>query len=167
MRTTCFPVTRAGSKAVVTRTPPSGRCSPSVRSSTWPSVSGAARSATSARCRRVTGSGSAGTARCGRHLSGIPRGRKPSGRCGRWLTMVVSTARMTGGSTPWCCSPLSRVCGGVKRLRCGVAIWTWRRAPSGSGPRTSSGQPARCCWVRLSRRPVGESSASPRRSSQS
>ena len=42
--------------------------------------------------------------------------------------MAELIARMTGGSTPWCCSPPSLVSGGVRQRRYAVLIWTWRRA---------------------------------------
>lgn len=41
--------------------------------------------------------------------------------------------------------PPSPVFGGARQRHSAVAIWTWKCAPSGSGPRTSSGQPVRCC----------------------
>jgi len=64
----------------------------------------------------ATGSGSTGTARCARHPSDSPPGRKPSRRCGRWPTTGAPTAHMTGGSTP-CCSPPSQAFAGVRQRR--------------------------------------------------
>jgi integrase-like protein len=40
--------------------------------------------------------------------------RRCSGRCGFWRRKTRCTSSTTGGSAPWCCSPPSRVPGGVR-----------------------------------------------------
>ena len=127
-RTRSCRATPAASVARARSTPPNGRCSRLLRSSSWLSGSAVDRSAISASFRlAATGCASAGTARCVPQPRCTARGPMPSERCGRWRRMAGPCTMITG-SVPWCCSPPSRACGGARSPRCGAVIWTWTGA---------------------------------------
>lgn len=70
--------------------------------------------------------------------------------------MAGPIATMISGFVPWCCSPLSRVCGGARSLRCHGLILICKRGPCEYARRSLSGGPTvrRSSSGRLSRGPV-------------
>lgn len=128
-----------------------------VRSSSWLSGSAVDRLAISASFRlAATDCAFAGTARCVPHRRCTARVPMPSELCGRWRRMAGPIATMISGFVPWCCSPLSRVCGGARSLRCHGLILICKRGPCEYARRSLSGGPTvrRSSSGRLSRGPV-------------